>query len=251
MPLLVGAEPLAVSGSRTGVLLVHGFTGTPQGMRDWGRDLADVGYSVLVPRLPGHGTTLAECNRTTWNDWYAEVARAFDTLRSDCDEVFVCGMSMGGTLTLKLAEDRGDQIAGLVLVNPSVFTTRWDRHLLPLLARLVPVWPGISNDIKKPGSTELAYDKIPVRAAHSLSHLWAEVRPQLSQVTQPVLIFTSTDDHVVEPENSDYILEHVSSSDVTHEVLADSYHVATLDNEAERIFATTREFVQRLAGAST
>jgi carboxylesterase len=248
MPLLDGAEPMTVEGNDTGILLVHGFTGTPQGMRPWAEYLAEAGYTVSVPRLPGHGTTLAECNRTTHSDWYAEVCRAFDALRDTCERVFVFGFSMGGTLTLRLAEERGDQITGVVLLNPSVFTTRPDRHLLPYLSKVVPVWPGISNDIKKPeGERELAYDKIPLKAAYSLSQLWAIVKPDLGRINQPVLVFTSVDDHVVEPENSDYILEHVNSIDRHQELLSDSYHVATLDNDAARVFSDSLAFVERLS----
>ena len=155
---------------------------------------------------------------------------------------------MGGTLTRRLAEERGDQITGVVLLNPSVYTTRPDRHLLPYLSKVVPVWPGISNDIKKPdGERELAYDKIPLKAAYSLSQLWAIVKPDLGRINQPVLVFTSVDDHVVEPENSDYILEHVNSIDRHQELLPDSYHVATLDNVAARVFSDSLAFVERLS----
>ncbi len=248
MPLLEGAQPVKVDGNRTGVLVVHGFTSTPLGMHPLTDRLTAEGFSVSAPRLPGHGTSLSECNRTTWHDWYAEVTRAFDELRSRCEQTFVFGFSMGGTLTLRLAADRGDQIAGIVLLNPSVFTTRPDRHLLPLLAKVVPAWPGIGNDIKKEGVTEQAYDKIPVRAAYSLSQLWAEVKPDIGRVSQPVLVFTSTDDHVVEPENSDYILEHVNSVDRHQVVLPDSYHVALLDNDAQTVIDDTVGFVRRLAG---
>ena len=116
-----------------GRLLVHGFTGTPQGLRDWGEHLADAGLSVALPRLPGHGTTLAEANLTHWEDWYAEVERHLALLRERCDDVFVMGLSMGGTLSIRLAEEHGDEIAGLVLVNPSLLTKRPDRFLLPVL----------------------------------------------------------------------------------------------------------------------
>jgi carboxylesterase len=246
MPIMEGAEPLTIAGGKVGILLVHGFTGSPAGMKPWAEYLADFGYSVSVPRLPGHGTSLAECNRTTWTDWYAEVTRAFDALRATCDQVFVASLSMGGALTLRLAADRGDEISGIILVNPIVFTTRADRHLLPLLAKIVPSWPGVSNDIKKPGMDEVAYDKIPIKAAYSMNKLWADVKPDIGKVEQPVLIYTSKDDHVVEPENSDYILETVSSADRHQEILLDSYHVATLDNDAETIFAGSRKFVERL-----
>jgi carboxylesterase len=247
MPLMEGADPIRTKGNDIGVLLIHGFTSTPKGLAPLADRLADSGYSVSAPRLPGHGTSLSECNRTTWHDWYAEVTRAFDELRGGCGTVFVFGFSMGGTLALRLAADRGDQIAGLILLNPSVFTTRPDRHLLPLLAKVVPAWPGISNDIKKDGVVEQAYDKIPVRAAYSLNQMWTGVKPDIPSINQPILVFTSTDDHVVEPENSEYILEHVNSIDRHQVILPDSYHVALLDNDAETVIDNTAAFVARLA----
>ena len=95
MPLLPGAEPFTHHGGATGVLLCHGFTGSPQSLRPWAEYLAEAGLSVWLPRLPGHGTTWQEMARTRWEDWYAEVDRAFDELRAKSDEIFVMGLSMG------------------------------------------------------------------------------------------------------------------------------------------------------------
>lgn len=248
MPVMPGAEPLLIEGNDVGVLLIHGFTSTPQTMGDWARYLAKSGLTVSDPRLPGHGTSLAECNRTTWQDWYAEVERAFDELRERCRKVFVIGFSMGGTLALHLAAHHGDQVAGLVLLNPSVFTKRWDRHLLPYLAKVVPAWPGIADDRKKKdGTPELAYDKIPIKAAYSLSQLWQLVQPEVDRVSQPLLLFTSVEDHVVETENSDYILAHVNSVDRRQVLLPNSHHVATLDHDAELMFSESQAFIDRLS----
>ena len=244
-----GAEPFHHEGGRTGALLVHGFTGTPQSLRDWGQHLADAGLSVALPRLPGHGTTVDEANLTHWEDWYAEIERHLALLRERCDDVFVMGLSMGGTLSIRLAEEHGDEVAGLVLVNPSLLTKRPDRFLLPVLRWVKPTWPGIASDIKKPGVTELAYDKVPVKAAYQLSRLWVTTRGDLGKVDQPLLVLRSTEDHVVEPDSARMLLEKVSSTDVTEVLLDDSYHVATLDNDAPMIFERSLEFVRRLARA--
>ncbi len=244
-----GAEPFHHEGGRTGALLVHGFTGTPQSLRDWGQHLADAGLSVALPRLPGHGTTVDEANLTHWEDWYAEIERHLALLRERCDDVFVMGLSMGGTLSIRLAEEHGDEVAGLVLVNPSLLTKRPDRFLLPVLRWVKPTWPGIASDIKKPGVTELAYDKVPVKAAYQLSRLWVTTRGDLGKVDQPLLVLRSTEDHVVEPDSARMLLEKVSSKDVTEVLLDDSYHVATLDNDAPMIFERSLEFVRRLARA--
>src|SRR5262245_26067441 len=165
MPLMPGAEPFDHEGGPVGALLCHGFTGTPQSLRPWAEHLAAAGLTVSLPRLPGHGTTWQEMNLTRWPDWYAEIDRALTKLRERCPEVFVMGLSMGGTLALRLAEERPDEVAGLVLVNPSLLTTRPDRHLLPALRLVLPSVPPIASDIKKPGVTELAYSRVPLKAA--------------------------------------------------------------------------------------
>lgn len=237
MPVLPGAEPFAHDGGPVGVLLCHGFTGTPQSLRPWGERLAADGFSVACPRLPGHGTRWQDMNDTRWPDWYGEVDRALSALLSRCEQVFVGGLSMGGTLALRLAEQRGDDVAGLVLVNPSLATERKDVALLPVLSKVLGSRPGVANDIKKPGAREVAYDRLPLKAAWSLQQLWAVTRADLHQVRVPVLLFRSTEDHVVEPLSGALLLAGVSSTDIEERLLSDSYHVATLDNDAETIFS--------------
>lgn len=246
MTVMPGAEPWSADGNEIGVLLIHGFTGSPASMKPWGRDLAEEGWTVRVPRLPGHGTKWQDANLTTWHDWYAEAERNLLDLQSRCRTVFVMGLSMGGSLALRMAELHDDDIAGIVLVNPAVHTERWDRHLLPVLQRVVGSFPGISNDIAKPDQDEIAYDKIPLKAAYSLSELWRVTKADLGQVTQPVLLLHSAVDHVVEPSNSEFILAHISSADATEVVLQDSFHVATLDHDAPIIVRDSIAFVRRL-----
>jgi carboxylesterase len=246
MPLFPGAEPYSADGGSTGVLLLHGFTGSPKSMKPWGERMAADGHTVRVPRLPGHGTRWQDMNLTRWEDWYAEADRAFLELQSTCDAVFVCGLSMGGSLTLRLAERHGDAIRGIVLVNPAVHSERPDRFLLPALQAVIPSFPGISNDIKMVGQDEGAYDRIPLKAAHSLTKLWKAVKDDIARVRQPLLLFRSAEDHVVEASNAHYILTHVSSADKTEVVLPDSFHVATLDNDFETIVGHSIDFVRRL-----
>lgn len=246
MIVMPGAEPWAADGDDVGIVVLHGFTGSPKSVTPWARELAAQGWTVRVPLLPGHGTRWQDMNLTTWEDWYNEAERAVRDLQSRCRRVFVMGLSMGGSLTLRLAEHHGDDLAGIVLVNPAVHTERWDRHLLPLLQRFVPSFPGISNDIAKPGVDEGAYDVIPLKAAHSMSFLWKAIKADIARVTQPLLLFRSIDDHVVEPSNAEFILGRVSSQDVTEVILRDSYHVATLDHDAAVIERDSIAFVRRL-----
>lgn len=248
MPLRPGAEPYAHDGGPVGALLIHGFTGSPVSMTPWGRRLAADGLTVRVPRLPGHGTRWQDMNVTTWEDWYAEADRAYRELAERCDRVFVMGLSMGGTLTLRLAQVHGDAIAGIALVNPAVHSERPDRFALPVIRHLVKSFPGISNDIRRQGVDEGAYDRLPLNAAHSLTQLWRIVKDDIAKVTSPLLLFRSAEDHVVEASNSAFILANVRSPEVTEIVLHHSFHVATLDHDAPTIEETSIDFVRRLSG---
>jgi carboxylesterase len=246
--VLPGAEPYSHDGSPVGVVLSHGFTGSPRSLRPWAEHLAGAGYTVRLPRLPGHGTTWQDLNRTRWQDWYAAADAAFRELHERCEQVFVGGLSMGGTLVTRLAQDHGPRVAGLVLVNPAYKLDDVRLRALPLLQALVPSIAAIGNDIKKPGQDEGAYPRTPLKALHSQTQLWAEVVRDLPEVTQPVLLLHSAEDHVVPPSSSELLLARVSSTDVTEILLQDSYHVATLDNDAPRIFEESVAFIERLSG---
>jgi carboxylesterase len=247
MTVVPGAEPWSADGNRIGVLVLHGFTGSPASMKPWGRVLAEQGYTVRVPRLPGHGTKWQDLNLTTWQDWYAASEKEFLELRARCDKVFVTGLSVGGTLSLRLAELHGDDVAGIVAVNPAVHSENKMLLLLPVLSRLMAGYPGIVNDIAKPGQDEVGYEKLPLKAMRSLAEFWKLTKDDLPKVTQPLLVLHSAVDHVIEPSNSEYILEHVSSQDSTEVVLQDSFHVATLDYDAGLIEQDSIAFIKRLA----
>ncbi len=248
VPFETEGDPGSAHG-RTGVLLSHGFTGSPVSMRPWADHLAAQGYAVSVPLLPGHGTRWQDLNKTTWADWSGELERAFTALAARVDTVFVFGLSMGGALALRLAADHPDRVTGLVLVNPAVTTERKDVKLLPVLKLVIPSFPGIADDIKKPGVEEYGYKKTPLRAAHSMFSGFKALRADLGHVTCPILVLRSTEDHVVDPSSGRAIQASVGSSDVREQMLENSYHVATLDNDAERIFEGSAAFIERVSGA--
>lgn len=251
MSILPGAEPMRHDGSDTGVLVCHGFTGSPQSVRPWADHLAAKGLTVSLPLLPGHGTRWEDLAVTGWQDWYATVDRELRRLSSRCEQVFVCGLSMGGALALRLAAHHGDAVSGVAVVNPAMTFPRWQGYALPLGRFLLRSAPGITSDIAKPGSTEVGYERVPTQAAYSLRDFFRLVQGELPQVTQPLLVMHSRVDHVVPPADSALVLSKVSSTDVTETVLEDSFHVATLDHDAARIFADSYGFITRLAAKNT
>lgn len=246
-PFTAPARPDLTNGRKIGVLVSHGFTGSPASMRPWAESLAEQGFAVELPLLPGHGTRWQDLNKVGWNDWVAALTASFDKLAAENDAVALCGLSLGGALVLRLAADQPDQVAGVVVVNPAVNTTRLDVKALPVLRFLVGAFPGIVNDIKKPGMDEFGYPKTPLKAAYSMMwHGWKPLRADLAMITSPILFFKSVEDHVVDETSLAIIKKSVSSREFTEVSLTDSYHVATLDNDAEKIFAESAEFITRV-----
>ncbi|WP_369270502.1 alpha/beta hydrolase [Streptomyces sp. R11] len=247
MPVLPGAEPYRRAGGEVGVLLCHGFTGSPQSLRPWADHLAEGGLTVSLPLLPGHGTRWEDMQLTGWQDWYAEVDRELRSLREHCTQVFVAGLSMGGALALRIAAKHGEDVAGVLVVNPANKVHGLFAYTLPVSRHFVRTAPGITSDIAKEGGVEIGYDRVPLHAAHSLRTFFRLVDGELPQVTQPLLLLRSAQDHTVPPADSARILSRVSSTDVTEVVLEQSYHVATLDHDANRIFEESLGFISRLA----
>ena len=238
-----GAESFAADGGTVGVLVCHGFTGSPRTVRPWAEHLAAAGLTVRAPRLPGHGTTWRDMSRTGWQDWYDEAERAFAELSDKCEQVFVAGISMGACLAFRLAETQGAKVSGLVVVNPSLAPDTRLFLLAPVLKHVIRTLPGITDDIKKPGATEGGYKRLPVRSAATLPAMWKITARHLNEVTQPVLVYRSAVDHVVGPASMKVLSAALPNAEVRP--LPDSYHVATLDNDAQAIFDGTLAFINK------
>lgn len=227
-------------GGAIGVLVLHGFTGNPTAVRPLAERLAAAGHRVEVPRLPGHGTTWRDLAATTWIDWAQEADAALDRL-GDRQRIIV-GLSMGATLGLYLAQLRAADITALVLINPSIRHSHPLKPALGLVKLVVPTFPGIGNDIAKPGVDELCYDRVPLAAAASLFALQDLVRPGLDLVRAPTLVFTSRTDHTVDPDNSRIVLEGLTTR--AEQVWLDrSFHVATLDHDADLVADRTLAWI--------
>jgi len=239
------AQPFYFKGNSTGVLVIHGFTGCTQSMLPYGKALAARGYTVLGPRLPGHGTTVEDMASRKYTEWTGEAERALQELSGRCDRVFVTGLSMGGTITLYLAANFGEKIAGIIPVNALALTEPLLR-LTPILKYIMKTRPGVGSDIKKPESKESCYDQVSVPAAWELTRLLKAMREGLPRVSVPALVIASREDHVVpEPANAEYIMANLGSKDKELLWLENSYHVATLDNDAELIFGQAAEFIEK------
>ncbi|MCG6207909.1 alpha/beta fold hydrolase [Rhodopseudomonas sp. HC1] len=243
--VMAGAEPFAFDGGKTGVLVLHGFTGSPQSMRYLGERLGEHGYSVLGPRLPGHGISPAAMAKTTASDWANCAEDALLELSAKCDKVFVTGLSMGGTLSLYLAALHPDKVAGVIPINAAVQVDSPDMAAAAFARSMPEFVPGIGSDMMDTSIKELAYDQVPVTCFKQVIGLAASARALLPKITCPTLVINSRVDHVLKPHNATIIASHVGSDRVELVWLNKSYHVATIDHDKDLIASEVHSFVQR------
>ena len=230
-----------------GVVLVHGFTGSPAAMRPWAEFLNALGYSVRVPLLPGHGTKPSDLNEVQWPEWPAKVKAEIAELQKHCSQVFVAGLSMGGGTTLHVAAEVGDELSGIILVNPMIHVRGISPTLAFAISRVVKFGKSVGNDIKRKGVTEYSYDKMPYRGIHQLLTMLQLTRAALPSVKVPMQLFHSVDDHTLPVSNTEIIMREVGSKNKSRIELLNSFHVATLDHDSELIFANSLTFIEGLS----
>lgn len=227
-----------------GVLLVHGFTGSPASMRPWGEFLHSKGYTVRVPLLPGHGTKPEDLNKVKWQEWPAKVQFELSQLRKSCDVIFLVGLSMGGGTVLNVAASVNNEIAGLILVNPMIHVKGVPVELAFFLSRFQKMRTSVGDDIKRPGITEWGYDALPTRGIHQLLKMLRITRRNLGSITVPVQLFHSVEDHTLPVTNTEIILSELGSTNKSRIELVNSYHVATMDYDQELIFQNSLTFIE-------
>ena len=230
-----------------GIVLVHGFTGSPAAMRPWAEFLNARGYSVRVPLLPGHGTKPADLNDVMWPEWPAKVEGEILELRKYCSQIFVAGLSMGGGTTLQIASTHGDQLCGIILVNPMIHVRGISPQLAFVISRFIKFGKSVGNDIKRKGVTEYSYDKLPYRGIYQLLTMLKLTRAVLPSIKVPIQLFHSVDDHTLPVSNTEIIMRKIGSPNKSRIELLNSYHVATIDHDADLIFANSLTFIESLS----
>ncbi len=241
--VLAGAEAFYAENGTIGVLVSHGYTGSPQSMYYLAEGLARAGFTVALPRLKGHGTTPEDMAMSTSSEWIADLEKACTWLEHRCETLFVTGLSMGGTLTLFMAGQHPHRFAGIIPINAILFMNNPDFASLAYMSPAPAEVQGIGNDIQAEGVTELAYPVVPVPTIKEACALTKVTEEMLPRITCPALILVSRNDHVVPPANADYIFQKLHNPDKQLVWLENSYHVATLDNDKDLILQKSIDFV--------
>ncbi|WP_338324919.1 alpha/beta hydrolase [Metabacillus mangrovi] len=238
--VIPGAQSFSIhKSSEQAVLLCHGFNGTPQSMEALGEQFASLGYSVYAPRLAGHGTCPEDMECSTAEEWYQTLESAYLKLRARFQKVYVIGQSMGGSLTIKLASAYPD-IDGIGLINAALEVPDYE-NIHGSDGYLEEGAP----DIKNPNVKEIAYNRVPLHAIAELKKAMKEACVKLKTVSCPAVIFCSPEDHVVPAACSEKIYHMIASSIKEYILLPNSYHVASMDYDLNRIAEEANHFYAR------
>jgi carboxylesterase len=253
-------------GNDTGVLLIHGLTGTPVEMRYVGKGLARAGFTVYGAQLAGHCGTGDDLAATGWHDWAESALAAFDHLRQRVQRVFVGGLSMGAILALHLATRRRKDVEGLLLYGPTLkydgWTIPWYSFLLKILIN-TPIGRNYTFMEKHPYG--IKDERLRKRIVHNmlagnsadaglaglpsfcLKQMWAlseQVESELYRVQAPSLILHAREDDVASLKNPIRILQGISGP-AELVLLNDSYHMITVDRERDQVVARSVEHINR------
>jgi carboxylesterase len=241
-----GAEPMFHEGGPVGALVIHGFTGNPVTMRPLADAFVAAGFTVSMPRLPGHGTTIEDMLTTGWAEWSAEAERAYQELAATVDQVVVAGLSMGGTLSCWLAANH-PEIAGIVLINAAV--KPYDAGSREFIQAMIDagdvIAPGVGADLADPDAHEPAYEGSPLPSLLTMFDAVDDLQGRLGDITCPALVMQAPQDHVVDPSAADHVAALLGGP-VERVSLDRSFHVATLDYDKELIQERAVEFARKV-----
>jgi carboxylesterase len=242
--IMKGAEPFLLKGGAQGVLLVHGFTGSPPEMRMLGNFLQEKGFTVLGVRLAGHGSSVANMEHCLWEDWYHSVLDGYYLLKDICEDVAVAGLSMGGILALLLAAEIG--AVDVISMSAPIYITTKGIELLPPKEKC---WGKFFPKRRRAFSDEAAYfslpyNHLPLAAVHELIAAIAAAKDAIAKITGRLLVVQSMADHTVRPDSADFIYDNATSCKEREKfILAESGHLVTLDKEREKVFAAVLKFL--------
>lgn len=239
-----GAEPFRFPGGHDGILMIHGFSGSPASLRPLGESFAARGVSVHGIRLPGHGTSIDDLRRHRWPSWVAAAEQGLAEARGSCDRVVVFAQSFGAALAVHLAARHDGEVQGLALSSPYLFD--WRLAFVPIARLVVKEKEGVGDDIRKEHLTETAYERIPAEAIATMAEFLEVARRELPAVRVPALVFRPGADHTIPRRNPERVYERLGSSRKELVDCPNSYHVISLDHDAPMVAERVLAFLRSL-----
>lgn len=249
--ILIGAEPFSfpVEGDRA-VLFIHGFGGTPFDIRPLGEYLSGHGIASYGILLAGHGRSVRDLEKTTWQDWVAGPEKALDGLSARYKKVYIVGFSLGGSIAIHLAATH--KVAGVILLAPCVYLKGQDRLVTPEyaikhLAQFMMTDYIINNKMNAYDFSGLKdrpyYHIFPIVSLRELIGIEEKTRGEIPDVKAPVLVIQSINDPTVDKSGPQYLLSRLPGKDAEVFWVEHSKHLLALDAERDRVFKKTYEFI--------
>lgn len=237
------AKDFYFPGNKTGILLIHGFTGSPSEMRYLGDYLKDKNFSVRGVLLKGHGTSPKEMKKTNYKDWIQSAEQSYLELAELCDEVFIVGFSMGGAIALHLAKKY--DVKGIISLSTPMKILNRQYYIGAAVKYLSFAIGKQSKIVKQKDPFIISYDKTSVKCIISFMQLINMVKLDLHKVEKPILIMQSYGDGTVHPSSANFIYTKVASTDKSIIFLHNSGHVITCDSEKEQVFEEVHNFINK------
>jgi carboxylesterase len=240
-------KPFLLEGGEKGVLLLHGFSGSVAHMRPLGDMLWQRGYTVMGVNLPGHAATEREMALTDWRQWLNASREALGQLRNHCDTVTVTGLSMGGVLSLILAEEKLAD-ACVTLSAPMAVQNKLF-HFARFVSLFIPrvSWAAPEERRQLPyAAFDYGYSGFSTQKAADLSRLIGMARRNLNQIDCPLLVVQSDGDETIARESAQTILDGAASVKKQKLTLTEAPHVCTLSAELPAIVSAMDAFLENL-----
>jgi len=238
-------SPFSFDGGEVSCLLLHGYTSSPSDMRPLGEFLAEKGYAVSCPLLPGHGTSIQDLGRCVWRDWYNAVEEEWNRLNQNHRKVFLIGLSMGGSLGLHLAAH--NKVDGVVTLASGIKLADWRLPMLPFVKRFVRNVKKTHNSYARgPNRRRFAYEYNPTHATSELVKFYNHLKEDLPEISAPLLLIHSKNDIIIHFKNTEMVTSRVRSTSVKVVALEKAGHIITHSKEKEVIHREVAAFIQSL-----
>jgi len=205
-----------------GVYIIHGFSNTTYEVKELAEFLGKNGFHTIATNLPGHGTTIEECNRVKYTDWINHAKKEVAELASKSEKIYLIGCSMGAVLSLYIASIfplNGLIVAGTVLKFKNPFEVN---VLVPLFGRFIKVSKKRNKNINN--TKFYGYRHYPLLALLQFRKLIKTVMGKIHTISSPILIVHSTNDGMSIKENMSIVKTNIQSKDKKILIVNKAHH---------------------------
>jgi carboxylesterase len=243
--IIKGTEEIYVEKGEEAVLLLHGLTANPYSMKEMADFFSKNKYTVYVPVIKGHGTSVFDLEKTNYLDWRKSAEDAYLKLAKDHKKIYIVGASLGGLLALDIAANH--KVESVISINtPIELKLSSLLHIIPLVYLVSPYSiRGLFSMEELPIATDLKlYDTLPLKNMAQINSYIEYIKPQLKKVNTPVLVIQGLKDDTVEPESASFILNNINSKNKEILLLKDSTHLNIVKEDKELLKQRGLKFIK-------